>query len=155
MAVGDVKFTKQVVPVYVWRKAASGYTPTKGDPVSFDSSGDVQKATDSHDGPYGVYTGVSNTFNTATTYYQILVWGIAVLTMGGAVKPNKYVTVNSSSKLIEWVATQSPTYAQGEQQLSIRVFGLYMFLESDRDSVYAGSGAADTNLGVIWVGRTP
>lgn len=157
MALGDVKTTMQPTPIYVWRKKASGYaSPTKGDPVSFDSAGDLVLGVDTADPGYGMLTGLTTLAGGSTTYYQVLIWGMAVMTMGGAVKPNKLVTIDSSSKLIQYVATLSATYVQAEQKLANRKFGTYICLESDlaATGIFAASDAADTNLGVVFVGKT-
>jgi len=158
MGLGDIVRTAQPTPVVVWRKKKAGETIVAGNPASFDASGDCQTALDTHDGPLGMFTTLSETIG-ATTYYQILIFGVGIMKAGGAIKPNKFVSVSSASKIVATNTTVSGTYNQSEIQALWRVLGYYLGLESDFANTTTGdkamSDAADTNNIAVFVGRTP
>jgi len=155
MAVGDIVKTTQPVPVQLWRTKASADTSVAGSPVGFDSSGDIIIAVDTTDGPLGMLT--TNTKEIATVdYFGVLIFGIGVMTAGGNITINKFVSVDSGSDVIATTTTVSTAFVQSEIQALWRVLGMYLGLEADpATDDYAMSDAVNTNLIMVFVGRTP
>lgn len=155
MALGDIVKTTQPVPITVWRKLKSADTSVAGSPVAFDTSGDIFIAIDTSDGPLGMRT-TSTVTHGAVIYYQVLIFGIGIMKAGGTVVINKFVSVNSSSKLVESTTAVATAFVQADIQRLWRVMGMYLGLEADpATNDYAMSNAATDELIMVFVGRTP
>src|SRR5436309_3736169 len=126
---GDVIRTGTPVPVITYKNAASAYSaPATGDPVGFDSSGDLIIAVNTTDGPLGMLTNLTHAPST-TTYYGVLIWGIGIMQCGSsAIKPNKYVSVNSSSLVTSTTTTVNTAFVQGDIQALWRVLGIFLYV---------------------------
>lgn len=153
-ALGDVVRTMTPIPIIVFNNKASAYTtPAAGDPTGTDASGDLIIAVNTTDGPLMMLTNMTHVVS-GTTYYGTLVWGIGVMQCGAsAIKPNKYVAVNSSSLVAPVTTTVNTAFVQGDIQILWRILG--MFLSIDGDNQFNPSDAASTNNILIFVGRTP
>lgn len=152
MTVGDIVRTMQPTPVVIWRKGSA--TPTNGQPVGFDASGDIIIAINTTDGPLAMKTTLNKTVS-GVIYYCILIFGVGVMVGGAAIVPNKFVSVNASSKIIASVTTVT-TPTAGEVSALWRNIGFYIGLESDfATNDFTLSNAADTNLILVFVGRNP
>lgn len=153
MALGNIVKTQTPVPIVVWRKAGAS-VPAIGLGAAFDANGDVIQGINTTDGPLGIRTTESKTVS-AVVYYQILIWGMIVSRAGAAISPNKFVSLNATQECIATVTTVT-TPTQGEVQALWRVMGMYMGLEADyATNDFAVVAAANTNLIVVFVGRTP
>jgi hypothetical protein len=97
-----------------------------------------------------MYTGLTEERG-GTTYYQILIEGYGSGEMGGAVKPNQPVKSDSVGKYVVASTTVSASPTQGEIQEIWKVCARYIRLRSDNQ--YNPSDCADTNEGVVKVGK--
>jgi len=155
MALGDIVRTMQPTPVVIYRKLKSGETPVAGDPVGFDSSGDILKAVNTTDGPLGMLSTHSET-HSSVAYKQVLIWGVGIMKAGGTVVINKFVVVDSASKFAEATTAISTAFVQSEIQQFYRILGMYLGKEADPETNgYAWNNAAVNNLGMVFVGRNP
>jgi hypothetical protein len=162
MGLGDIIRADFPDPVLIYRKLANGQTAAPGKPVGWDTSGDIIIADNTTDGPFGAMVSGKDAstplFVTVggVNYYACLISGDIVMQMGGAVQPNKWVSVGSSGNKLVALAKQSISagYVQAESQAiqneNWHKFGRYLRLEAD-DEITA-SAAADTNSGVIRLG---
>ena len=151
---GDIVRTGTPVPVIVYNNAASAYSaPAAGDPVGYDSSGDLIIAVNTTDGPLGMLTNLSQTIS-SVVYYGVLMWGVGIMQCGAtAIKPNKFVSVNSSSLVTPTTTTVSTAFVQGDIQALWRVLGQYLYI--DGDNQFNPSDAASTNKIAVFVGYRP
>ncbi len=160
MGLGAIVTTEAPAPVIIYRKLKANETIAPGDPVSFDASGDIQKALDTHDGPImyalagkDASTAMFNDFG-GTKYYAVLKKGRVVSKAGGVIKPNKRCFINNASKVIQKTKqTIGSAYSQAEVQAVQNEYwrdaGFYVKKESDDD--YAASDAAADDLIVVEV----
>jgi len=154
MGLGDIVKTQTPVPIVVWRKAGAS-VPAIGLGAAFDTNGDVIQGINTTDGPLAVRSTESKTVS-AVVYYQILIWGMIVCRAGGAISPNKFVSLAASQEIIATVTTASATYMQGEIQALWRVLGMLMGTEASYETNdFAVAAAANQSLIVVFVGRTP
>ena len=101
MGKGDIVQTKIPLPEIAYTPQVAGDTAEGGDPVAFgksdSTSGQILKATDSTAGATKILTHLKNTEGSPA----YLVSGLIECVAGGKIRPNSYVKVNSSSKLID------------------------------------------------------
>lgn len=150
MALGDLVYTEQHRPDFLYRKATAGYTPTAGDPVYFvKTTGDIQIATDStDDGPVFIVSNLTHVID-GVTYYGVCISGYIVTTAGGAIYAGNLVAVDSSSK---WIAIAEAATATAANNADVLFKGGHLYIGLESDNQYAQSAAADTNLIVVKVG---
>ena len=125
---------------------------TKGNVVSFDTNGKIQKATNTHAGPFGVALETIG----ASKRCRIAIGGFVYVTADGAIKPNKWVIIGTTDGQVITSTKQtiSATYSQSEiqavQNENLRQVGVYIDHDNELDDP---TDAVDGDVIAIWLGR--